>query len=111
MAVRRALTLQQGQVRELGSTDGICIGVLPMADNTPPDVFMVRQSGDWRMATFAQMQYWLGGMVQPAALVTANLDGVTVNGTNVYVNWETEAGLPVRVNGALLLVNGAGVTS
>ena len=57
---------------------------LPLAaDATAPDGFVVRQAGVWCVASYAQMQSWLG-----AAPAPATGGPVTVNGTPLTVNGE-----------------------
>lgn len=111
MAVRRALTIQHGQVQELSGTDGIHIGILPLADNSLPDLFAIRQAGEWRMATFAQLQYWLKATPEDEARVKVNQESVTVNGMTVYVNWEFAQGQQVRVDGVNVTVDGLAVVA
>ncbi len=64
--------------------EGIDIAALPLAaDASAPDGFVVRQAGVWCVASYAQMQSWLG-----AAPAPATGSPVTVNGTPLTVNGE-----------------------
>lgn len=58
---------------------------LPLALDDDPEMFVVRQAGVWRRATYAQMQSWLGGSPAVPEAVTVNGDPVTVGGSLVTV--------------------------
>lgn len=76
----------QGPMGPAGS--GFDPSSLPNADNNPiPSTVIVKQNGNWVLASWAQFTTWIGS-------VTPTI-GVTVNGVSVTVNGET-----ITVNGA-----------
>ena len=57
---------------------------LPLAaDATAPDGFVVRQSGVWCVASYAQMQSWLGAAPAAGSPVLVNGTPLAVNGTPI----------------------------
>jgi hypothetical protein len=57
------------------------LDVLPAADDTVPDQFIVHSGGEWKRATYLQMQAWFpsGGVTGGGAVVTVNGEVVTVS--------------------------------
>ena len=90
MTQHRPIVLRNGRLTELPAGDavaGLDLSTLPPATDQPPQAIIVRQGGQWVIATYAQMQAWLpgDGGVLPVGTVTVGGVPVRANGQNVTV--------------------------
>ena len=99
-----------------GAGSGFDPSAFPAASSDVPEAFLVRQSGAWTVASFAQMQGWLQccdpvAEPLPPCRVTVNGVGVIAGGVDVVVG-ECATDLPpcaVTVNGAGVVAGGVQV--
>ena len=68
MTLHRPIVLRSGRLTELPVGDSLAgVGfdpdALPPATDLPPESFIVKQSGQWVLATYAQMQGWFATAV------------------------------------------------
>ena len=107
-----------------GAGGGFDPSAFPAASSAVPEAFLVRQSGAWVVASFAQMQGWLQCCEPteplPPCRVTVNGAGVVAGGVQVVVGdcapLLTECsvavgGVGVTANGAPVVVSGCGAVA
>ena len=96
-----------------GAGSGFDPSAFPAASSDVPEAFLVRQSGAWTVASFAQMQGWLqccdpAAEPLPPCRVTVNGAGVVAGGVQVVVG---DCGaVAVEINGEAVTVDGVAVT-
>lgn len=76
-----------GNGGESGPWDPNDLSLLPFATNANPEMFIVFQDGEWKRASYTQMQIWFpSGGGSPGEAVTVGGEAITVNGDAVTVS-------------------------